>query len=189
MDSILLISDKASVASSIGKLLSSQRDCTITTVATELEARKVIHEEDFDVILLNVPLEFSMGDDLVRFIMRNTYASLIYLYPGEAGKKKLQEIEQRGAFTLIKPISKTSFLTTFDHAVRAAYRTKGLYEENDRLRRKIQEMKIIDRAKVLLVEYLKLSEEQAHKYIEQQAMELRKSRAEIAQSIINTYEY
>ncbi|MBQ8063853.1 MAG: ANTAR domain-containing protein [Clostridia bacterium] len=38
-----------------------------------------------------------------------------------------------------------------------------------------------------MVECLKLSEDQAHKYIEREAMELRQSRVEVARRIILTY--
>ena len=45
----------------------------------------------------------------------------------------------------------------------------------------------MDRAKLVLIECLKMSEENAHHYIERQAMNMRCTKAEIAQSIIRTY--
>ena len=38
------------------------------------------------------------------------------------------------------------------------------------------------------MEYLKLSEPQAHRYIEKQAMDLQISRAEVAARVLETYE-
>ena len=90
---------------------------------------------------------------------------------------------------LEKPLHKEEFRNAVELALLFSRRNRTLYEENARLRERIRELKIVDRAKVLLVEYLKLSEDQAHRYIEQQSMELRKSRAEVAQGIINTYEF
>lgn len=45
----------------------------------------------------------------------------------------------------------------------------------------------VSRAKCLLISYCGMSEEDAHKYIERQAMDKRMSRLEIAQDIVRTY--
>lgn len=45
----------------------------------------------------------------------------------------------------------------------------------------------MDRAKLVLMECLKMSEESAHYYIEHQAMNMRCTKTEIAQSVIRTY--
>ncbi|MGN0607219.1 MAG: ANTAR domain-containing response regulator [Oscillospiraceae bacterium] len=50
------------------------------------------------------------------------------------------------------------------------------------------EQQLIIRAKCTLIQYLKLTEPQAHKYIEKQSMDLRKTKLEIAQRILKTYE-
>ena len=52
----------------------------------------------------------------------------------------------------------------------------------------MNEVRIINRAKCCLIEYLKMTEPQAHRYIEKQAMDLRQTKREIAESILKTYE-
>ena len=56
------------------------------------------------------------------------------------------------------------------------------------MQRKIEEIRLIDRAKCILIQYLQMTEPQAHKYIEKQAMNLRQSRVQMAESILKTYE-
>lgn len=63
-----------------------------------------------------------------------------------------------------------------------------MQNENDLLRQKIEDIRLVDRAKCVLIEYLKMSEAQAHKYIEKQAMDLRQTRQEVATAILKTYE-
>ena len=60
--------------------------------------------------------------------------------------------------------------------------------ENERLRQKLEELRIVSRAKCLLVEYLHLTEEEAHKYLERIAMEERKNRRSVAEEILREYE-
>ena len=56
------------------------------------------------------------------------------------------------------------------------------------LQNKVAEIKTVDRAKLVLMQYLGFSEEAAHKYIEKEAMNSRKSRFEVASEILRTYE-
>ena len=52
---------------------------------------------------------------------------------------------------------------------------------------KLEEIKIVNRAKIILVENLSMSEEEAHKFIEKSAMNERKSKVFIAKKIISEY--
>ena len=64
----------------------------------------------------------------------------------------------------------------------------NLQNENVRLQQKIQEIRMVDRAKCALIQYLHMSEPDAHRYIEKQAMDLRITRREVAEEILKTYE-
>ena len=52
---------------------------------------------------------------------------------------------------------------------------------------KMKEIRLINRAKWVLIDELKMSEADAHHYIEKQAMDRCVSRREIAEEIISTY--
>ena len=51
-----------------------------------------------------------------------------------------------------------------------------------------EEIRLVDRAKCALIQYLGMSEATAHRYIEKQAMDLRKTKVQIAEGILKTYE-
>ena len=63
-----------------------------------------------------------------------------------------------------------------------------LENENIRLQKKIDEIRIVDRAKLVLIQVLKMTEPQAQHYIEKQSMDLRQSRLVTAENILRTYE-
>ena len=52
----------------------------------------------------------------------------------------------------------------------------------------IEEERLIARAKTVLGRYLNMTEQQAHRYIERQSMNLRQSKIQTAESILKTYE-
>lgn len=74
-------------------------------------------------------------------------------------------------------------------ATAAYHRLARLKKENSRLVQRLEDIRVITRAKCLLIEYLNMSELAAHKYIEKQAMDLRITKKEVANRILKTYEH
>jgi response regulator NasT len=61
-------------------------------------------------------------------------------------------------------------------------------QENIKLKTRLEEINIINRAKLLLIQCLSMTEHQAHRYLEKQAMNLRTSKLEISKQVIKTYD-
>lgn len=53
---------------------------------------------------------------------------------------------------------------------------------------KIEEIRLVNRAKWLLIECLGMTEPEAHHYIEKQSMDRRISKREVAETVIKTYQ-
>lgn len=61
-------------------------------------------------------------------------------------------------------------------------------KENTKLKTQVETMKLVNRAKILLMQNLRMTESQAHHYLEKQAMNLRKSKYDVALRVLKTYE-
>ena len=61
-------------------------------------------------------------------------------------------------------------------------------EELDALQEKIAQVRLVSRAKCCLIEHEHLTEAEAHRYIEKQAMDTRRDRTEVAQEVLDSYE-
>ena len=83
-----------------------------------------------------------------------------------------------------KPLSRVLFMQALRLMRAARQRLTGLQSENRRLQQRIEDIRTVDRAKCLLIECCAMSEPEAHAYIEQQAMKRRRTKREIAESII-----
>ena len=64
----------------------------------------------------------------------------------------------------------------------------GIHNENKKLSRRLEDMGLIDRAKCVLIQVLGMTEPQAHRYIEKQAMDMRVSKRQVAEELLKTYE-
>ena len=61
-------------------------------------------------------------------------------------------------------------------------------EKQTAVEEKIDEIRLVNRAKWLLIECLGMTEPEAHRYIEKQSMDRRVSKREVAQAVIKTYQ-
>ena len=87
-----------------------------------------------------------------------------------------------------KPLNRTVFHQCLRIWEISYGRLLKLQTENQGLKSQLEEIKIIDRAKCALMQCLTMSEKQAHRYLEKQAMDMRISRLQVAQRVLSTYE-
>ena len=62
-----------------------------------------------------------------------------------------------------------------------------IYNKPKNINERLEEIKIINTAKLLLIEHMNLTEDEAHKYLEKKAMDFRQSKIKIAKNIIDEY--
>ncbi|MEE1492275.1 MAG: ANTAR domain-containing protein, partial [Massilioclostridium sp.] len=98
------------------------------------------------------------------------------------------QVEDFGVLVVSKPLSRQLFYQSIKLVMVTRRRILGLKTENDKLQNKIEEIRLVNRAKCVLIQVLKLTEPQAHRYIEKQAMDLRLTRRAVAENILKTYE-
>ena len=96
-----------------------------------------------------------------------------------------------GTGAVILPKSSPRELAVNSIRCAAAMKNKmdDLRSENKMLRDMVNEMKLVNRAKCVLIEYLKISEKEAHRQIQKRAMDQRVTLTEVAADILKTYEY
>lgn len=169
-------------------LLKSSGNRQIVTASSGNQARRLFNQNNFETVLINTPLPDEFGDELALFAIDTTAAGVILLVKSELAEAISLKVEDYGVFVVEKPIGRTLFYQALKLVTASRMRMLGLKKENIKLQNKIEEIRLVDRAKCTLIQYLNMSEEQAHKYIEKQAMDRRVSRKSIAEGILKTYE-
>src|SRR5690606_21119762 len=97
-------------------------------------------------------------------------SQVILVVKAEFFEEVSAETEEYGVLTVAKPINKTLFWYALKLARSAGSRLKNIQAENTSLKQKIEDIRVIDRAKCILISYLRMSEPEAHRYLEKQAM-------------------
>lgn len=189
MEYVLLVSGTEKGRESISALLRKAGGCpVITAVSSGSEARRMILDGEWDMVVINSPLPDESGEDLARMVTERTLSATIMMVRMEFVDEVAAIVEDAGVLVVPKPIVRQMFFQSLKLATAMRRRLTGLRSENSRLQQKIEEIKLVDRAKCALIQYLAMGEQQAHRHIEKQAMDLRLSRREVAERIIKTYE-
>ena len=152
------------------------------------EARQKMMDSRCAVILINIPLSDECGTELASDLAENSPSSVIAVVKNEQETEFRQSLEPAGIFVLGRPFPHTTFHQVLYDAASAYARMQIMSQENQRLQIKLIDLRIVNRAKYALIQYLGMNEEQAHKYIEQQAMNQRISKRKAAENILKTYE-
>lgn len=188
MDNILIVSNTNTTMGIIGDLLRSESFTRIVTTQNAAEARRYITETEFDLIIIDTPLPDEMGDELSRHASEVTNAGIILIVNSDNVYEVSAGVEEYGVFALPKPISSDFFYQAVKLLTASRKRVMRLENENIRLQKKIEEIRIVDRAKLILIQVLKMTEDQAQHYIEKQSMDLRQTRVVTAENVLRTYE-
>ena len=160
----------------------------IVTTRSCGELRRVLLERDFDLVIINAPLSDESGEGLARYITSKGVSQVILIVRSDHFDDISAVCEDDGVMVIARPISRAAFWSALKLAKATQSRLKRMQTENSRLKQKIEDIRIVDRAKYILISHLTMSEQEAHRYIEKQAMDRRTSKRLIAEGIIKTYE-
>ena len=188
MGRALIVSAGASSNEYISARLAELGYTRPTIIPSGAEARRRMLESDFELIVVNAPLPDEFGHELCSSAVEKTDAGVVLLAKAAAAEQLLAPMSEQGVLLLSKPFSNTLFLQAIHLAAASNHRLQLLRQDNARMQEKIAQVRLVSHAKCCLVEREQMSEDAAHRYIEKRAMDTRRSRAEIAQEILDSYE-
>jgi len=188
MESALVVSDSDSDAVFFSTVLNAASIDQVTCLKSADGARKLILKQDFDFIIVNTPLKTESGESFSRYAASKGVSQVLLLVERESFDSVSAACEGDGVMTLLKPVDKTLFWSALLLARSTQNRIKKIQSENALLKQKLEDIRIIDRAKCLLISYMRMSEQESHRYIEKQAMDIRSTRRIVAEGILKRYD-
>ena len=188
MPGVLLVSSSEKGRDGLAALLREASITQIHMAGSGSQARRFLIQGQASVVVINTPLSDEFGESFALFATEQTSASVIMLVKNEQADEVGHQVENEGILVVEKPMSKALFFQAVKLSLAAQRRMMGLQSENDRLQKKIMEIRLVDRAKCLLIENKGMTETEAHRYVEKQAMDLRITRREVAERILEQAE-
>ena len=145
--------------------------------------------EPMDILILKLPLQEDPGiEQVLNMAASNSRLQTILMVRRDAYEQTAYRCRNTQIFVLSLPVQ-AQILTEAVRFMMAVRR--GMAERDDevmRLRKKLSEIGYITKAKCLLIQHRSMTEEEAHYYLERQAMDRCVGKKEIALEIISTVE-
>ncbi len=184
---VLIASSVEKFNDTITALLPSTDFHPISTVSSAGEARRMLQDRTYDLVLINTPLPDEFGNRLAMDICSSSGAGVLLFVKHELYDDVYAKVMEAGVMVISKPTSSQMITQTLRIVCAARERLRNMEKKQATVEDKIQEIRIVNRAKWLLIECLNMTEADAHKYITKQAMDMRISKREAAENIIKAY--
>lgn len=187
MYSVLIASASESFNSALSPLLRESTFSPVHVAASISAAQRMLAERSFDFVFVNSPLPDDPG---IRFAVDSCSSRgtiVLLLVKSEIHMSVYDKVMPHGVFTLPKPLSKSTLAQALGWMTSARERLRRIEKKSLSLEEKMEEIRLINRAKWLLISELKMDEPHAHRYIEKQAMDLCITKRQVAENIISTY--
>ena len=184
---LLVVSAVASFGDRLTPFLPQSISPIVDTACSVNEAQRKAADRQYDIVVINAPLPDDFG---VRFAIdvsakNSTVAMLLVhtdFYDAVYGK-----VFEYGVFAVRRPTSPTVVRQAFDWLVATRERLRSLERKSVSLQDKMDEIRLVNRAKWALITHLNMTEEAAHHYIEKLAMDRCVTKRAVAEDILRTY--
>lgn len=185
--SALVVSKSEKTADTLSAVLKSNAFSKVLRADSAGAARRMTLKQQVDVVVINTPLADDFGTQLAMDLSEKNMGVLVFV------KKDVYDpvsykLEEYGIVTLPKPVERTALNQSLKMLKAMGVKLAKLEAQKSSLESKMREIRLVNRAKWLLISHLSMSEEEAHRYIEKEAMDACVKKSEIAENIIKTYE-
>ncbi len=185
--SVLVVSSSVKFNTSLFEILPESRYCPITVTPDVSNARQCLAENVFDIVIINAPLPDEFGTELALDICEGSGTGVLLLVKAEHYADIHSRVSQYGVLVISKPTNSQAVSQSLTLLCGTRERLRRMEQRTASIEEKMEEIRIVNRAKCLLIEQLKMTEKEAHRYIEKQAMDRCVTRRTIAENIISTY--
>ena len=184
----LIVSSSVRFYSAAKKLAEEELRCETALAATVRDGRGMLLTGGYTLVLINAPLPDDMGVSFAMEACTESDAGVLLLIKSELYEETYYKVLPAGVITLPKPTSTQMVAQSLRVLCAIRERLRGMRQHQATVEEKIEELRLVNRAKWLLIECLHMTEPDAHRYITRQAMEQRTGKREIAENIIRTYQ-
>ena len=185
--SVLVVSAADKLNTALASLLPESHYQPVKFVSSVSAAERAWSQRSYDYVMINSPLPDDPGTRFAIDAGNSKGAVVLIFVRAELHDDIREKIVEHGVFTLAKPLSRPLLSLALDWMESARERLRKTEKKTLSFEEKMEEIRVVNRAKWLLISQLGMDEPQAHRYIEKQAMDRCISKKEIAEEIIKTY--
>ncbi len=181
---VLLVSASEKFNHSLCALLPGASFSPVITVGSLGAARRALLERDFDLLLINAPLPDEFGTRLAMSAATDSDIGVLLFVKNELYEEISVKVMGCGVLTLAKPTSPQMILQSLRLLCASCERLRRIKKRNVTLEEKMEEIRLVNRAKWALISNYSMTEADAHRYVEKMSMDRCISKREAAEEIL-----
>lgn len=148
-------------------------------------AKRLLAERPFDFVLVNSPLPDGTGLGFAMDACESADRVVLLFARAEIHDEVYARVVGRGVFTLPKPTSKAAFQQALQWMASARERLRRFEKRAMGMEERMAEIRLVNRAKWLLIQRQGMDEPQAHRFLEKQAMDRCVTKGQVAREILD----
>ena len=173
--SVLVVSAAAKFHTSLRELLPEDRYAPLCAASSVAEARRVLLERPFDIVIISAPLPDEFGTKLALHIIDKSSAGVLLLVKAEHYPDLSARLSPQGIL----------LLQSLQLLCGTRERLRRMEQKTATIEEKMAEIRLVNRAKWQLIDQRGMTEQDAHRYIEKQAMDRCVTRRAVAEDILS----
>ena len=185
--SVLVVSASEQFRETLAGFLPEAVYAPTIAVASISAAERARSQRPFDFMFINSPLPDDSG---IRFAVdscRQGSCVAVLFVAAELYGQVYSRVVEHGVYILPKPTPRGAMVRGLNWMTATRERLRGLEKKSRPVEEKMEEIRLVNRAKWLLISELKMSEPDAHHFITHQAMDRCCSKRAVAEEIVRLY--
>ena len=182
---IVIADDEPITRMDIAEMLDDAGYNVVGSAADGFDAVELCKKLKPDLVILDVKMPLLDGLMAAKIINEEKLANSIMLLTAYSGKDFIEKAKDVGVLSyLVKPITKEALAPAVEIAIHRGKEIEDIKLAQIKANEKFETRKLIDRAKSILMNQKKYSEEEAYNYIRKMSMDKRCEMKDIANIII-----
>lgn len=183
--SVVIVDDEPITRLDIRDILTAAGYEVVGEAADGFEAIEVCKKTHPQVVIMDIQMPILDGLKAGKKIIQDRLADSIVFLSAYSDLENTEKAKKLGAVGyLVKPLDEKSLIPTIEMSMARGRETQELMNEIEKLKNKLEERKVIERAKGILVKENHISEAEAYQLIRKLSMDKRAPMGEIAELIV-----
>lgn len=186
---IVIVDDEPITRMDTREILEANGYDVVGEASDGFEAIEVCKKYNPSLVLMDIDMPLLDGIKASKVLTKEKLVGGVILLTAFEDKKYIEMAKEVGAFGyMIKPVNAKVFIPTVEMCLSKAEEFDELKKDYDKINNKLNDRKLIEKAKGILVKQLNSNENDAYNRIRKLSMDRRTTMAEIAKIIIVGYE-
>ncbi|MCH7788465.1 MAG: response regulator [Acidobacteria bacterium] len=182
---IVVAEDEAIIRLDLTETLIEEGYDVVGAAADGAEALRVISETAPDVAILDIKMPEMDGIEVARRLAAQGEVAVVVL-TAFSQRRLVEEARDAGALAYLgKPFNRSDIIPAVEIALARHREFRAINAQVETLAEQLRVRKLLDRAKGLLIDAHKLSEQDAFSFIQRTAMDERSTMADVAERVVD----